>query len=307
MKQKNLVLITGLALVLVMTFSVVSAGWFTGKAVDWSNKIYRGNTRAIPGTDSKITIESINFEERSAVILINDVGVNDLKEGETANFEEYSVYLREVGKTLYTKWVKVDVKEIGESNDEEETCVDGDGGKNYYVKGTVSASDESGADECCTSLGEGGNSCPGNGDILKEWYCDSTTLGEDEFYKCPFGCSNGACIGESSSSGKITYIDPTSCEYKKVTEEGNPGSVSASCSNANQVVLREDVYCPKGYEQSALDGYTREPLSDVSKTYPVSLPYVVSYTCISSIDGKTLVKPSHVIIFCCDIKSITIK
>jgi len=157
MKQKNLVLITGLALVLVMTFSVISAGWFTGKAVDWSTKIYKGNTRAIPGTDSKITISDINLDTRSAVILIDDVGVNDLKEGETANFEEYSVYLREVGKTLYAKWVKVDVKEIGENGNEKSLKANGE----YCTIGT----------ECTSGFCEN-ELCVTHEQWIEEIYCN---------------------------------------------------------------------------------------------------------------------------------------
>lgn len=73
-------------------------------------------------------------------------------------------------------------------------CRDSDGGKNYALKGTVSAPDEAGTDECCTSTSSGGYECTGNGKFLHEWYCDINTLGEDQFYECPNGCSNGACI-----------------------------------------------------------------------------------------------------------------
>jgi hypothetical protein len=73
-------------------------------------------------------------------------------------------------------------------------CSDSDGGLDYNVKGTVSAPDEAGTDECCTLIGEGGHTCPGNGNSLHEWYCDINTLGEDQFYECPNGCSDGACV-----------------------------------------------------------------------------------------------------------------
>jgi hypothetical protein len=116
MKQKNLVLITGLALVLVMTFSIVSAGWFTGKAVDWSTKIYKGNTRTIPTTEDKIKIVSV--ESNSAFISINGEEV-EIQEGATEIVGGYSVYVEEVGKTLFSYWAKVNVNKIGESGEEE--------------------------------------------------------------------------------------------------------------------------------------------------------------------------------------------
>jgi hypothetical protein len=109
MKQKNLVLMTGLALVLVMTFSVISAGWFTGKAVDWSTKIYKGNTRAIPGTDDKITI--VSASDNSAIVDING-NAKEITEGQTRVIGKYSVYVVDAGKTLFSYWAKVEVKEI---------------------------------------------------------------------------------------------------------------------------------------------------------------------------------------------------
>jgi len=75
-------------------------------------------------------------------------------------------------------------------------CADSDGGKNYALKGTVSAPDEAGTDECCDLSETEGYVCSGSntGNVLHEWYCNTTTLGEDEFYECPNGCNNGGCI-----------------------------------------------------------------------------------------------------------------
>lgn len=61
------------------------------------------------------------------------------------------------------------------------TCTDSDGGKNYYVKGTATASGQSLSDHC-------------NSDgTLTEKYCSNNVV-VWETYACPYGCSDGRCI-----------------------------------------------------------------------------------------------------------------
>ncbi len=63
------------------------------------------------------------------------------------------------------------------------TCTDSDGGKTYSIKGTLNAGPTiDGTDYCIDSV------------KLREYYCTDNGL-DLEYYDCPNGCQNGACIG----------------------------------------------------------------------------------------------------------------
>jgi hypothetical protein len=114
MKQKNLILMSSVMFVLVvLTLSVVSAGFFTGKAINYSTKIYTGNERTIPGTKDKIKIVSAN--DNSAIVSVNGEIIEVLK-GRTENFNGYSVYVSDIGKLFRKYWARVQVKELSGSS-----------------------------------------------------------------------------------------------------------------------------------------------------------------------------------------------
>jgi hypothetical protein len=78
------------------------------------------------------------------------------------------------------------------------TCADSDGGKNYYVKGTVRGKDDSServyVDECCV-----GSNCDSHygGDSLSEGVCVESDKGfymDSVIYECPNGCEDGVCV-----------------------------------------------------------------------------------------------------------------
>ena len=83
------------------------------------------------------------------------------------------------------------LKEPGEEPEEPEeelVCKDSDGGSNYYVKGKVKYNllhDEKYQYEYWDSC---------SGDKLNEMYCDSEGRAQTEYYDCPYGCKDGACI-----------------------------------------------------------------------------------------------------------------
>ena len=78
-------------------------------------------------------------------------------------------------------------------------CIDSDGGKNYYVKGTTTKGIQNETDVCYkdTPTGAGDSS---RINAMYEYFCDNS-LGYDVFtqayYVCPYGCSNGACINST--------------------------------------------------------------------------------------------------------------
>jgi len=67
------------------------------------------------------------------------------------------------------------------------SCTDSDGGKNYYLRGTVSDRGKSYTDYCIDSS------------TLREYFCLPYTPGglggvAQEDYRCPSGCKDGACV-----------------------------------------------------------------------------------------------------------------
>ena len=62
------------------------------------------------------------------------------------------------------------------------TCVDSDGGEDYYVKGTASVNAKDYTDYCSDSS------------ILAEYYCDTSNNVAEKLFTCPSGCKDGACI-----------------------------------------------------------------------------------------------------------------
>jgi len=77
-------------------------------------------------------------------------------------------------------------------------CTDTDGGKNYYVKGTVTNRWGSFTDSCDNSFPEYN---------LREYYCDSNNGKiRSTLYYCPNGCKDGACVAKEQKPD-LTIID----------------------------------------------------------------------------------------------------
>jgi len=88
-------------------------------------------------------------------------------------------------------------------------CTDTDGGKDYYVKGTVKLNGETETDYCIES---------GSGEkyMLMEYYCRNSNIAHLD-YKCPYGCENGACkpgIRVISPNGGEEWEGGDTLEYK---------------------------------------------------------------------------------------------
>lgn len=109
-------------------------------------------------------------------------------------------------------------------------CTDSDGGKNYTVKGygTVSFPDgEVGYnEEMCYDSGAMYGDAPaecagangyGNGLCVIEQYCNADGSQGYEIYKCPNGCSNGACISNNPACIKT---DSSNNTYTNISAKG---------------------------------------------------------------------------------------
>ncbi|OYT35124.1 MAG: hypothetical protein B6U87_00915 [Candidatus Aenigmarchaeota archaeon ex4484_52] len=93
------------------------------------------------------------------------------------------------------------VDEIPKSS-ENNNCTDSDGGKNYYVKGTLTAKNGEQITDYCS-----------NDYYVKEYFCPTNYDGIDSVdYNCPNGCKDGACIN-LSGDGETTEDDPSKNSY----------------------------------------------------------------------------------------------
>jgi len=73
------------------------------------------------------------------------------------------------------------------------SCTDTDGGKDYFTKGTVTSRTGSSTDLCYSAEGR-----------IAEYYCSPEGYRVYEWYTCPNGCSNGACIQTQSYNNQNT-------------------------------------------------------------------------------------------------------
>jgi hypothetical protein len=79
-------------------------------------------------------------------------------------------------------------------------CTDSDGGKNYNVKGTVTAGDISKTDYC-------------RDDVLVEYYCAGTEYCINE-HTCKYGCVDGACVAPSGVNVIIELFEMLTEPFK---------------------------------------------------------------------------------------------
>jgi hypothetical protein len=83
-------------------------------------------------------------------------------------------------------------------------CIDSDGGKDYYEKGTTYNENIVYVDSCtkCTANSEGSSSTTCFSVI--EYYCSSQGI-DSVTYVCPDQCVNGACFDECVEEGQLVY------------------------------------------------------------------------------------------------------
>ncbi len=112
-------------------------------------------------------------------------------------------------------------------------CTDSDGGKNYYVKGSVTGkwpgSDnvETETDGCCVNCYASPPTVVSSSDTLVEVYCNSENRIVLDIHKCDGGCKKGVClsnltvkkspcpvvgVGDMNSDGYVTSADVTAVQ-----------------------------------------------------------------------------------------------
>ncbi|MDD5221235.1 MAG: hypothetical protein PHV47_01360, partial [Candidatus Pacebacteria bacterium] len=88
-----------------------------------------------------------------------------------------------------------------------DTCVDSDGGKNYYTKGSVTEINQytNWAPNTFPDMCVADNILGNLAEATCAQHSDGTYYGKQIYYTCPFGCSNGACLPAPS----VTVLSPS--------------------------------------------------------------------------------------------------
>lgn len=87
------------------------------------------------------------------------------------------------------------------------SCLDSDGGKDYYVngqikfeerdkKGSLTATSDP-SDDCVDRVISGVTK-----KVLREYYCDANNQVQYDYFTCPQGCNKGVCIGSSPNNSR---------------------------------------------------------------------------------------------------------
>jgi len=118
-------------------------------------------------------------------------------------------------------------------------CVDSDGGKDYYVKGSISQASTGGGGAPSTTE----DFCM-QGTVV-EHYCGVSGEVYTENYTCPNGCSGGACINNSLGKPNL-IIENISLIYQSIAEAGLSPEIVVFVKNigdgpANASTLRVEI------------------------------------------------------------------
>jgi len=132
------------------------------------------------------------------------------------------------------------------------SCSDSDGGKDYYIKGnTISSNSPNHVDYC-------------NGQSVAEYFCIVNGFAivngiSSEYYSCPNGCSNGACVS-TTTTNQTTCTDSDGGKNYNVKGARTYGSYTYSdyCNGDGTAVVElfcgpdAEIYtCPNGCSDGA--------------------------------------------------------
>jgi hypothetical protein len=104
---------------------------------------------------------------------------------------------------------------INDSNNNQSnaTCIDSDGGINYYVRGTTTGvylylQNQGILPSYDTCVGNFGNLPNGLEIGINEFYCENN-FKIDTMYECPNGCLNGTCINNGTTPHNVSVMNNT--------------------------------------------------------------------------------------------------
>ncbi|MBW2978085.1 hypothetical protein KY331_04535 [Candidatus Woesearchaeota archaeon] len=190
-----------------------------------------------------------------------------------------------------------------EAPEEEITCTDSDGGKNYFVKGEVTGYSNQPPElftfvDCCVDSEDPTGKCVSIGDTVVERYCEDGYWNSFVYKECPYGCKNGACLEEPEDDDEplVLVREQVKCLFMGATEQEKCYSAEPhelSCRGTTSckidVVGREDNKITwksscGGYAYTRMDGIDEYIKFDCSDDEEIEVP-----TCTDGIwnDGET--------------------
>ncbi len=143
-------------------------------------------------------------------------------------------------------------------------CTDYDGGRNYYIKGTLSGTADWTSwviiDDCCIKDGTTDRQCVSESNTLEEQYC-LNTMHAAEMYVCPNGCVDGACIFSETEDCGIELING---EFQDTDGDGCHAGIDSDCGSIEGVMNpTPEVTCFNGVDDDC-DGMIDENDDDLS-------------------------------------------
>jgi hypothetical protein len=179
----------------------------TGKEV---KKTVGSDDMTIDGTYSVIQYVNGNVDMLLVYVFGPDSAHDYLRSGQ--DFEDpvwggFSTYFE---NHLFRKSASIMIGETVDSCPEDcatQQCTDSDGGKDYYEKGEITEGENNGFDSCNTN-GQFGS----DPNMLMEYFCDESSAIAVDWYSCPNGCKDGACIASNvttctdSDGGDVPFV-----------------------------------------------------------------------------------------------------
>ncbi len=210
MKKRGIFLVACF-LFIILSFSLISAGWFgrmTGSAVAKTSE--NSTNECVDSDNGSYYVQGIRIfngvENEDFCVAEDAVSMNSPSEEGIYVYEYYcegeGVYLCPFGCE--------DGACIEETNPSNDTfiCDDSDGGIVYGIKGLTSLLNESFEDVCVVIGNSSMVAKSSNSDNLKEFYCGNDSI-KFVYHNCAFGCSNGVCLYLNNSNSSFVNCTET--------------------------------------------------------------------------------------------------
>jgi hypothetical protein len=219
---------------------------------DMTRVYYTVSPSQIQGVDQDTSKFFYGSYGQGSFPIPQDVGKTTLNPGEQEVYHDYFT----INSSSFVIVAKVDsdnkISEENETNNVLEqtytfaatpSCYDSDGGKNYYLKGQTTGASKCVVQEDCSSsavkdiCGKDANieGNPQTSNSLEEYFCKEGYRYVD-FYECPKGCKDGACLSETKINPPIPN-EPT--QYSDYLIEKD--ILQSEGSDEDYIYLKSDI------------------------------------------------------------------
>lgn len=239
---------TKLSIGFVLLVLLIGFGYFV--LAESSQEIYLTNdnpAKELTLNDKAYTVELVSASTSSATIKVTDntgaSATKEISENQTKQVGALNIKVKEANANNYVLSTVLIVERvesaISSSGSQAIQCIeDSDGGKNYYVKGTVNGN-KSYTDSCtyCTGLCPDNNpNCEASCGALIEYYCQDSQM-KKEIKSCD--CNEGVCTGaniDDNSGNSFTLTN--GAPKKSISVAGESYSVELVSASATTATIK---------------------------------------------------------------------